>query len=162
MADNDRTYCNMMLDVLKKKLDVLKKLYAETEKQEVLLGKGSLDEDAFNKTMEAKDTLLERLNSLDDGFMDLYARLESLVKSGAQGFEKEFTAIKDHVRQITDLSTSLEALEKRNHAKLSVYLTQGKQKIKDYKMSSKTVSAYYKNMSGKHQEGDSYFFNRQN
>lgn len=161
VADNERTYCRMMADVLKKKLEVLRQLNEETLKQEIMLGSDVLDEDAFTKTMEAKDVLIDRLDSLDDGFMDLYARLEELVRSGAAGYEQEIKSIQTYVRQITDLSASLEALEKRNHAKLSVYLTQGKQKIKDYKLSSKTVSAYYKNMSGKHQDGDSYFFNRQ-
>ena len=160
METNDLTYISILIDSLKKKVEVLERLRSDTEKQEELLSRDELDFDAFNKTIESKERSLTRLNELDDGFMEVYEKVAPVLKKDKDSFENEITYLKELVRRVTDYSTTLTALEERNKVKLSIHLTRGKQKIKDYKQSSKTVAAYYKNIANGRTPEGSYFYDR--
>lgn len=160
MPDMTKTYISILIDTLKKKEEVLYKLKEETARQSLLLDAEELDRDAFDASIEAKDVLLKRLSGLDDGFMDLYARVQEEMKTHTADYADQVKTAQDLIRNQTDITTELTAMEERNKNKLALYLTKGRQKVKDFKVSSSAAAAYYRNMSGKHQEGDSYFFNR--
>lgn len=160
MSGMAKTYISILIDTLKKKEDVLLKLKEETAGQSLLLDAEEVDREAFNASLETKDKLLEKLAELDEGFMDLYKRVGEEMKNNTPEYATQVSKAQELIRRQTDITTELTAMEERNKNKLALYLTQGKQKIKDFKVSSSAAAAYYKNMSGKHQEGESYFFNR--
>jgi len=160
METRDLTYISILIDSLKKKIEVLEHLRDDTLKQEELLSREELDFDAFNKTIDSKDKSLARLNELDDGFLEVYEKVAPLFKKDKDAYENEITYLKELVRRITDCSTTLTALEERNKIKLSIHLNRGKQKIKDYKQSSKTVAAYYKNIANKRTPEGSTFYDK--
>ena len=149
MEAKDLTYISILIDSLKKKIEVLERLRDDTEKQEEILSRDELDFDAFNKTIESKEKSLARLSELDDGFLEVYEKVAPLFKNDKESYENEITYLKELVRRVTDYSTMLTALEERNKVKLSIHLNRGKQRIKEYKQSSKTVAAYYKNIANK-------------
>lgn len=156
----EKTYLHILIDTLRRKEEILRRLTEYTKKQESLLAAGDFDFDAFEEQMKKKDTLIEKLQKLDDGFMDLYARVADEIKTSPKQYETEIRQAQTLIRSITDLSTGLQALEERNRTRLEMLLGQGKQRVRDFKVSSKTAAAYYKNMTGKHQDGDSYFIDK--
>ena len=160
MEAKDLTYISILIDSLKKKIEVLERLRDDTEKQEEILSRDELDFDAFNKTIESKEKSLARLNELDDGFLEVYEKVAPLFKNDKDSYENEITYLKELVRRVTDYSTTLTALEERNKVKLSIHLNRGKQRIKEYKQSSKTVAAYYKNIANKRTPEGSTFYDR--
>ena len=160
MEAKDLTYISILIDSLKKKIEVLERLRDDTEKQEEILSRDELDFDAFNKTIESKEKSLARLNELDDGFLEVYEKVAPLFKNDKESYENEITYLKELVRRVTDYSTMLTALEERNKVKLSIHLNRGKQRIKEYKQSSKTVAAYYKNIANKRTPEGSTFYDR--
>ncbi|MCR4720787.1 MAG: hypothetical protein K5655_03585 [Lachnospiraceae bacterium] len=160
METKDLTYISILIDSLKKKIEILERLKDDTTKQEELLSREELDFDAFNKTIESKDKSLARLNELDNGFLEVYEKVAPVLKKDKESFENEITYMKELVRRVTDYSTTLTALEERNKVKLSIHLNRGKQKIKDYKQSSKTVAAYYKNIANKRTPEGSTFYDK--
>ena len=160
MEAKDLTYISILIDSLKKKIEVLERLRDDTEKQEEILSRDELDFDAFNKTIESKEKLLARLSELDDGFLEVYEKVAPLFKNDKESYENEITYLKELVRRVTDYSTMLTALEERNKVKLSIHLNRGKQRIKEYKQSSKTVAAYYKNIANKRTPEGSTFYDR--
>lgn len=161
MQDNDcLTYLNIMLDSLKKKDRILTGLLAETKKQSELLAAETLDYDAFDETISEKEKLLTKLSEADDGFMDMYGRVKDALAANGFGYRNQVEEAKVLVKRQMEQSFELQALEEKNKNRLAIHLSKGKQKIKDFKISSKTAAAYYKNMSNKHQEGDSYFLDR--
>ncbi len=160
METRDLTYISILIDSLKKKIEVLERLKDDTMKQEELLSRDELDFDAFNKTIESKDKSLARLNELDDGFLEVYEKVAPLFKKDKDSYENEITYMKELVRRVTDYSTTLTALEERNKVKLTIHLNRGKQRIKDYKQSSKTVAAYYKNIANKRTPEGSTFYDK--
>jgi len=160
MEGNELTYINVLIDSLKKKIGILDTLRSETEKQEQLLEKEDLDFDAFNAAIFAKEKALERLAKLDEGFLEIFEKVRETLKQNSSSYEKEIEYMKELVRKVTDYSTALTALEERNKTKLSVHLSRSRRKIKDYKQSSKTVAAYYKNMANGRTPEGSYFYDR--
>ena len=160
MEAKDLTYISILIDSLKKKIEVLERLRDDTEKQEEILSRDELDFDAFNKTIESKEKSLARLSELDDGFLEVYEKVAPLLKNDKESYENEITYLKELVRRVTDYSTMLTALEERNKVKLSIHLNRGKQRIKEYKQSSKTVAAYYKNIANKRTPEGSTFYDR--
>ncbi len=154
------TYINIMLDTLRKKDRILDKLYTLTKKQAELLEEENLDIDAFNETISSKQTELDALNKLDEGFLDMYNKVSGVLKENASEYSQEVEGAKALIKRQMDISVELQALEEKNRTRLAMCLTNGKQKIKDFKVSSRTAAAYYKNMANKHQEGDSYFLDQ--
>ena len=154
------TYINILNDTLRKKETVLRDLTDATGRQSALLDEPELDVEAFDKIVEEKEKLLEKLESLDEGFMNLYEKVREVLAEDAVSYAGQVKETQQLVKTQTELSTSLQAAEERNRSKMTLHLSRGHQKIKDFKVNSKTAAAYYKNMSGKHQDGESYFFNR--
>ena len=81
MEAKDLTYISILIDSLKKKIEVLERLRDDTEKQEEILSRDELDFDAFNKTIESKQKSLARLSELDDGFLEVYEKVAPLFKN---------------------------------------------------------------------------------
>ena len=161
MPDNTETYIKVLIDTLNKKEKVLTSLSECTKQQSQLLEADEFDTEAFNSIIEKKDILLEELKGLDDGFLDLYERVGQVLKDDPSAHADSVKKAQELVKHLTELSASLTAAEERNRSGFAIRLSQGRQKIKDFKVGAKTAAAYYKNMSGKHQEGESYFFNRE-
>ncbi len=161
MAENTNTYINILIDTLRKKEEILKSLLVKTEEQAALLEADEFETEAFDTIINDKDGLLEELKNLDDGFLDLYSRVGAELKNNTEAYADQVKTAQELVRRQTEISAELTSAEERNKAKLAIRLSHGRQKIKEFKVGSKTAAAYYKNMSGKHQDGDSYFFNRQ-
>lgn len=160
MEDQTTTYISILCDTLRKKEEIIRSLLAQTALQTGILDAEEFDFDKFEETIRAKDELLVTLKKLDDGFLDLYARVGKLLKEQPDRFKAQIETAQGLVRTQTDLTAQLTAAEERNKTKLALSLNNGRQKVREFKVSSAAASAYYKNMSGKHQEGESYFFNK--
>ena len=161
MQDAEKiTYINILIDTLKKKEQILKKLMEATERQSTLFDDKEFDLDAFDRIVAEKDKLLERLERLDEGFLNLYDKVRDELRENGAEYSDQIGKTRELVKIQTELSTSLMAAEERNRSKLTLYLSKSHRKVKEFKTSSRTAAAYYKNMSGKHQDGDSYFFNK--
>jgi hypothetical protein len=89
--------------------------------------------------------------------MDLYEKVKDTLINDGKDYAPEIDQAKALIKTQTDMSVELQALEEKNRIKLSIHLSKGRQKGKDFRTSSRTAAAYYKNMSNRHQEGDSYF-----
>lgn len=158
MRDNEKlTYLNIMIDTLKKKESLLNELKAVTVKQADILESEDFDADGFDSTIDEKQGKIDELLKLDEGFMELYEKVKDTLINDGRDYAPEIEKAKALIKKQTDASVELQALEEKNRVKLSVHLSKGRQKGKDFRTSSRTAAAYYKNMSHRHQEGDSYF-----
>ena len=158
MRDSEKlTYINIMIDTLKKKEVILKELKTTTIKQATILEQEDFDADGFDATIDEKQKRIDELIRLDEGFMDLYEKIKDTLISEGKDYAPEIDQAKNLIKTQTAMSVELQALEEKNRVKLSIHLSKGRQKGKDFRTSSRTAAAYYKNMSNRHQEGDSYF-----
>ncbi len=158
MRDNDNvTYLNILIDTLKKKEALLSELKSITIKQTAILEKDDFDADGFDNTIDEKQKKIDELLKLDEGFMEMYNKIKDTLVADGKNYAIEIEQAKVLIKKQTDLSVELQALEEKNRVKLTVHLSKGRQKGKDFRTSSRTAAAYYKNMSNHHQDGDSYF-----
>lgn len=158
MRDGEKvTYLNIIVDTLKKKEILLNNLKIITLKQAEILDAEEFAADEFENTIDKKQISIDALLKLDEGFMDIYERVKADLLATPADYATEITQVKALIKKQTDLSVELQALEEKNKVKLSMQLTKGRQKGRDFRTSSRTAAAYYKNMSNRHQDGDSYF-----
>ena len=158
MGEKDRIYIGMLSDILTNKEKVLNELLEITREQNRILNEGD-PETEFDATLEKKEKLLKQLERYDNGFSDTYAKVSAELTSNKDSYKKEITELQKKITGLTDTGVKIQALEEQNRIAFERYLAGEKKKIKDFKVSSKTVSSYYKNMTGKPQ-GDSYFMDK--
>lgn len=145
----EQTYLCMLLDTLEQKQQLLQSLLEETRKQRDCLQEvdhRELDDQIWGSCMERKEQLLEKLEELDQGFSKVYERVKLILQKDRESHRAIIEKLQEKVREITEQSIQLQTLEQKNKAKIQVYFTLQKEKIKTYKVSSQIVDSYKKNM----------------
>ena len=140
-------YLQSLIDGLNQKITILDKLAEYTEEQQRIVGEVSIDWDAFDKTIDDKDELIQKLNVIDEGFRTVYDRVKKDVVSNKDKYKDYILILKQQVQLVTEKSTSLMALEQRTKAKVSSGLGTQRQQIRTNKESSKVASNYYNTMN---------------
>lgn len=156
-----KTYIQLLIDSLGKKYTILKELMVITDRQKDIINAVNFDEDEFMKTITLKEELINSLSELDKGFELVYDRVREELKENSNKYKAEITSLKELVAKVTDLSISLQALEKRNKTNLEAVLFRKRNEIGKARLSNKTVANYYKNMTGK-QDSNSIFYDKKN
>lgn len=139
---------NVLSDSLDAKLEVLEKLLNYTNTQKEIFDVENPDMDEFDRIFDEKDVLLEKLESLDEGFEELYKRVSDQLKENRSQYATQIKSLQDKISRITELSTSIQAQEARNKKMIDEYFARERQGIKQNRVSSKAAFDYYRNMSG--------------
>lgn len=143
-----KSYMKVLEESLGKKMAVLQSLLEATKRQNILADAEEFNMDEFEVVMEQKESLLEQLTELDQGFETVYRGVERELKDNKELYRSEITNIQGLIRKCTDLSVELQALEERNKTKLSTLFSNQQREIRQVKTSSKAATSYYKSMSG--------------
>lgn len=152
-------YLKILEESLSKKVTVLQALLEVCDRQSELAEGDGFDLDAFELTMDQKDTLLLQLEELDEGFESVFEEIQAEVKAHKDAYKDSIQMLQQLIRKCTDLGVEIQATEERNKAKLAVKFADQQREIREVKTSSKVATTYYKSMSGKHSE-DSYFMDQ--
>lgn len=153
------TYINILKDTLVKKNHLLDELIEVTEFQEECVESSEMNLEQFDDTLSEKETYIKQLNQLDDGFEIVYLRVKEELTTNKEAFKEDILSIQELIKTITSKSAKLQIKEKQLKFKLESYLVVQKKEIREYKISTQTVSSYYKNMSNAYQ-GESYFLDK--
>lgn len=156
-----KTYLSLLEDSLKKKNRLLDHLLKLTQEQEELIKEKDIEDDKFDKIIEEKEPLIEKVTDLNVGFEQVYDRIKEGLVSNKDKYHEEIQSLQRLIQELTDKGVRLQALEKRNKVNIELYLKDKRNDIKNFKLSNKTVSNYYKNMANQNQEA-SYFFDKKN
>jgi len=156
---NNKAYINIIRDVLQKKSSLLRKLIELTVLQDECISTTELDFDKFDKLIEQKSKLIDEINELDAGFEQLYDKLKQELNENREKYREQILVLQDLISTITDESIKLQSMEEKNRTKVEMQLSNGRQKIKKYQLSNKTVTSYYKNMNSQYNE-QSYFLDK--
>ena len=156
-----KTYLSLLEDSLKKKNRLLDHLLKLTQEQEELIKEEDIEDDKFDKIIEEKEPLIEKVTELNIGFEQVYDRIKEELVSNKDKYHEEIQSLQRLIQELTDKGVRLQALEKRNKVNIELYLKDKRNDIKNFKLSNKTVSNYYKNMANQNQEA-SYFFDKKN
>ena len=140
-------YLNVLEESLQKKIKVLNKIQDYNLKQQEIFQSDTVNMDEFDQYVEEKGELIEELNQLDNGFEILYANLSKQLQEDRARYAPQIRTLQELVRQVTDLSVTVQTQEARNKKLIEDYFRKSREEIKQGRRSSKAAYNYYKNMS---------------
>ena len=142
------SYLDMMEESLRSKIEVLEEIVKENETQkEILESTKEFDEKGFGEAISRKGELIRRVDNLNDGFESLYDRVKKELEENKDKHKEKIRIFQDLIRQITDLSNSIEAGEKRNSSLAKNYFSVARSKINQGRKSSQAALDYYLTMN---------------
>ena len=92
-------YLQIMIDSLKKKTDILIKIVSLNEKQNEILTKEELNQDAFENNMHEKGECIDELEKLDEGFQSVFDRIKEELSSNKQLYFNEIETMKKLIKE---------------------------------------------------------------
>ncbi len=158
-GDSVLTQLEMLEKCLMCKDELLTKIYEETREQEAILDTDPFSEEAFDGTLQRKEEHIEKLAQYDQGFEQIFARIKDEVIANKERYRTPVENMQRLIGEVTEKAMRIRSLEQKNRVKLEIYFNSRRQQIKNFNVSNRTVSNYYKSMSsgGK---ADAYFMDK--
>lgn len=132
---------------LDRKLEVLKRIQEYNRLQEESFRNGTAKLEDFDEAVEEKGRLIQEVNQLDEGFELLYDGLSKELQGNAARYAPQIRVLQDKIAQVTDMSVSVQAQEKRNKKLIEEFFAQERVVLRQARKTSKAAYGYYKNMS---------------
>lgn len=145
MGNNN--YIDMMVGSLNKKVTILENISECNAMQRQVVTAENFDADEFNSLVEQKNKLISQINKLDDGFETVYDRVKEELQQNKEVYADEINKMQGLISKIVELTSSIEAEEKRLKTEVENRFSRLKQNIKETRKNGKIVSNYYKSMA---------------
>lgn len=139
---------DILSESLDKKLHVLMEIQEYNLRQEQAFKAEQVDMESFDAAIEEKETLIQKVLALDEGFEALYASVAEELKTSRERYRDKIKLLQDKIAKVTELSVAIQAQEARNKKLVEDYFTRSKGGIKKNRQSAKAAYGYYRNMSG--------------
>ncbi len=153
------TYLQMLNSSLIRKKTLLEKILKLTEEQHHAFQEEKDTILILEECVLKKEPLIRQLNEIDEGFDMVYSKIKESVITDPKQYKNEISELQKSILSVTELGVKIQSLEQMNKLKFEVYSKERRQEIKQFKMSNRTVTNYYKSMTGNPQ-GDSYFIDK--
>ncbi len=149
MEKAEFSICFKVLEnTIEKKEQCLDALLQLTKEQEFILTAEQFSMDEFSALMDKKEPYIGKITEFDSGFEAVFAKIKPVMEEYKTEFEVRIKALQQRIRAVLEKGAALRTLEEQNRGRLEHCLKDKKQEIRSFKKSSRTVSNYYKNMSG--------------
>lgn len=145
--EHETEYVQIMIDSLKKKVDILNQITALNQEQKVLIQADVLDLEAFDAIVEKKGERIDTLNNLDSGFQKLYDRVKEALEGKRDAYKPQIAEMQALIAQIMQLSMSIQAEEERNKDTIKAHFSKLKKEVYQIKNSQKVAQNYYNSMN---------------
>lgn len=152
---------NILSESLDRKIEILDRLQQYSEEQERILQSEPVDLEKFDLTVDQKDELINQLSRLDEGFELLYEGLAEELKDQRQKYAGRIKELQQKITQVTEMSVSIEAQERRNKKLVENYFAREREGIKQKRINSHAAFDYYKNMSKSQMPSSQYYDSKQ-
>lgn len=140
-------YLVILEESLRRKLQVLEDIQTYNQRQQEIFQADNVDLDQFDSYVDEKGVLIERLNSLDNGFERLYANVAQELSGNREKYGDQIKRLQELVSKVTEAGVAVQAQEARNKKLIEEYFRRQREGIREGRKSSKAAFDYYKNMS---------------
>ena len=140
-------YLVILEESLRRKLQVLEDIQAYNQRQQEIFQADNVDLDQFDSYVDEKGVLIERLNSLDNGFERLYANVAQELSGNREKYGDQIKRLQGLVSKVTEAGIAVQAQEARNKKLIEDYFRKEKEGIRIGRKSSKAAIGYYKTMN---------------
>ncbi len=142
-----KTYLNLMIDSLEKKLAVLEQIQAASVRQAQLIKAEPFDQEKFDNAMDEKAKQIDQLNQLDDGFDSLYSRVRENLSLQKESYLDEIAKLQKLIRLISEKSAAIQVAEQRNRTALEKVCARENERLRTIQNKSNLMKNYARNMS---------------
>ena len=157
---NNIVYIDILIETLEKKVVLLKKIIDISNFQSDLMDKGEDVESAeLDRTFDNKDVLIGHINSIDNGFEQIFERTKVEISQNSKQYKTQIQELQKLIGEVTECSVRIQAIEQRNKVKMERYFATRRNKIKEFNVTNKMATNYYKNMADRH-KGEAYFLDK--
>ena len=146
MPETER-YIQILIESLKKKIQILDTLLAMNEEQARVIKEGA-DLDQFDELVSQKSEQIELIKKLDTGFDAVYLRVKPEITEHPEIHKEEIRQMQELITELTDRSVQMEASEKRNKQAVEQYFASMRRNLNTTKKSVSAATNYYKSMTG--------------
>ncbi len=143
MAEN---YLLIMIQSLKKKIQVLDCIIDANDRQKSGLEDPNLDPDDFDIIVEEKAKYIEQLDLLDSGFDKLFTRVREELNTNRAAYAEEIKEMQTLIQKVTEKSNRIQVQEARNKDLMTQKFSKIHKQVRDVRMSQQAVNQYYQNM----------------
>lgn len=143
---SEKNYIQILEDSLEKKIDVLRQLQVLCQEQADILQDDASTPEAFEENIDQKGKLIEHLERLDQGFEQLFAKVEQTLEADRDQYADAIRHMQEMIREITQRSTNIQVMERQNSELARKKFAQVRSQAKELRQSRKAVSSYYQNM----------------
>lgn len=143
MAEN---YLMIMIQSLKKKIQVLDCIIDANDRQKAGLEDANLDPDDFDKIVEEKSKYIEHLDLLDQGFDKLFERVKEELNQNREVYKAEIEEMQALITSVTEKSNKVQVQEARNKELMTQKFAKVRKQARDVRASQQAVNQYYQNM----------------
>lgn len=140
-------YLSILEESLQKKRNVLKRIEEINQKQLVLIQSEDMSLESYDAYVDEKDECITALNKLDEGFEILYKNISEELQQNRAKYAEQIKRLQVLIKEVTDLSVSIQAQEARNKDAVTKYFAKQRQGIRSSRLSSKAALGYYQNMN---------------
>ena len=144
-------YIQIMIESLTKKSELLDKLIRKNEAQYNCVAGKSFDEidwDEFNLIVVEKQTAIDRILKMDEGFQNLYERVKEQLNEDKDKYAEQIKEIQSLIEVITGQGIKITTGEERNRKIIEKIFGNRKKEIKRTRNSLRVASSYAQTMSG--------------
>ena len=140
-------YLDAMIQSMNEKSDCLKQLLDMTAEQEKALAKESIDWDTFDRLIDEKEAVIDRLGQLDDGFQAVFDKIRDELEGKKALYKDRIAKLQGQIRVVTDQSNALIAAEQKNKELMENATSIERKRIRQTRANAKAATNYYNNMN---------------
>lgn len=139
------TYLDMLHDSLIRKLEILDEIMRHQKKESDML-RESMDMGAFDKSINDKVALAESIDSLDDGFEQVYDRIRQEMIGNKEKYAVQIRKLQDLIAEISEKNVLIQAEENRIRLEVDNYAKRESLALRQRRNNGKAARSYYNNM----------------
>lgn len=139
-------YLDMLQDSLKKKLEILNKIIGYQREESDMLKGESMDMEAFDRSINEKVALAESIDSLDDGFEQVYDRIREEMINHKERYAVQIRAMQNMIGEISEKGVFIQAEENRIRLEVDNYAKRERAALRQKRDNGKAARSYYNNM----------------
>ena len=140
-------YLKNLIENMEQKKDVLQEIKKSTDRQAEAMKAAEPDWKAFDKMLDEKGELIDKLNGLDDAFNAMFDRIKDDLLANKAKYKSEINRLQEQIREVTSLSTSIQAEELKNRDLVTNRINESRQKIRQDRRSVAVSGKYYNAMN---------------
>lgn len=140
------TYLDMLQDSLKKKLEILNGIMQYQREESDMLKSGNMNMEAFDQNINDKVALAESIDSLDDGFEQVYDRIREELISNKKKYAVQIRAMQDMIGEISEKNVLIQAEENRIRLEVDNFAKRESAALRLRRDNGKAARSYYNNM----------------